>query len=869
MNPIHRLLRLLRRSQLDRDMNEEMQDHLDRETAQNIARGLPPDEARYAALRAFGGVEQIKERARDARPLVWFSQLRQDLRYALRMLRRDPGFTATVVLTLALGLGACTTVFSVVNGILLRPLPYPQSEQLVSLWEDASGKGTGWNIVAGAQFSDWREQLTTLEAISAVRRVRMNLTGSGQPEQLNVHLVSAAYLNILRLRPQLGRDFLPDDDQPGRGQVVILSHRFWQRYFGGATDIVDRTIQLGVGSYTVVGILPPAPELPYTCDALVPFVFGSEPWHRTRGDHRLRVIGRIKPGLTVEQVQAELNAVTDRLRPSYPSWKHHWGALAAPLHGQMTTAVRPQLWVLFGAVGCVLLIACANIAGLLLARMAARAREIALRGALGASRSRLVRQLLVESLLLSVTGGALGALLSFWGVDLLTRLAANGLPVMQEVRVDAATLGFALGASLVTGLLFGLAPLVHLARLDPHRVLNRQVGLFHAPSAGRLRSGIIVAQVALALVLLTGAGLLLATLWRLHSVPAGFDARQVLALDLTVDTAKYPPGDRGAAFAQQILQRLARLPGVEAAGSTTSLPMAGFSDTAVRAASQPERDESYVGTDRSLISGNYFAVLRIPLLQGRLFTAGDEAADAPRRAILSATLARQLFPDAEPVGQSVRMQGQTYEVIGVVGDVRQRGLDRAIKEHLYTPRTLDWGGGTLVVRTSLPPASVAEACRQEILRLDRNQPVANVRTLEQIVGDSTAERRVMFGLLSTFALASVVLVAIGLYGLVAYAVTQRTREIGIRMALGASSRAVLRSFLREGLALALFGVGGGLLAALACTRLLGNLLFGVAPTDPVVLLSVSAVLVLVALGAAWLPARRATRVDPATALRAE
>jgi len=835
----------------------------------NRAAGMARDEAYYTARRQFGGVDQIKEQVRDQRGWVGLETIFKDLGFAWRLLRKNPGFTTVAVLTLALGIGACTAIFSIVNGVLLRALPYDQPGQLVQLWEDPSGKGREQNSVAGGEFADWKEQTTTMESISVIRRVNLNLTGEGRPERLSVHKVSASYLQILRVRPFLGRDFLPDEEQPGKDRVVVLTHRLWQQYFGGATNLVGRAIRLDSQSYTVIGILPSKPQLPLECDVLVPFVFGSESWHHSRSDHRLRVIGRLKPGVTLEQARAEMDAITQRLKPSYPPWKKDWGVTVVPMHEQLTGAIRPQLWVLFGAVGFVLLIACANVAGLLLARMAARQKEMAVRAALGAGRWRVIRQLLTESVLLSLLGGTLGLLLAFWGVHLFTELNADNLPRVQEIGVDSSALGFALLMSLTTGVVFGLAPALHLARPDLTGALKQDGRTSRAGSGSGLRSALIVAEVALALMLLAGAGLMLKTLFRLQAVPSGFNPHGVLAMDMSLDDTKYPAGDRRAAYLRQIIQRIESLPGVEAAGTATTLPMSGSTDTSIRAESRPDQDEFYIGTDYDFVSGDFYPAMGIPLLKGRVFTERDDSRSAPRVAIMNETLARRVFPGENPLGQRVRLWGELWEVVGVVGDVRQRGLDRDVREHIYAPQAFNPYPCSLVVRTKVPPLALAETARNEILKLDPDQPVSNVRTLEQIAANSASLHRLMFVLLGLFAGAAVLLAAIGLYGVMAYLVSQRTREIGIRMALGAQRGDVLLQVMQQGLRLTVLGVATGLLGSFALTRVMSHLLFGVTPRDPVTFAGVALLLMAVALFACWLPARRAARVDPMVALRAE
>ena len=792
-----------------------------------------------------------------------------DLRLALRSLRKTPGFTAVVVITLAVGIGANTAIFSIVNGVLLRALPYEEPGRLVHLWEDPSGKGQEKSSVAGAQFADWNKQITTMEGIAAIRRDYLNLTGDGQPERLRVHKVSASYLQILRLTPRLGRGFASDDDQPGREKVVILTDQLWRRHFGGATDVVGRAIRLGGESYSVIGILPAAPRLPLDAEALVPFVVGSERWHGSRNDHRLRVIGRLKPGVRLEQARAEMAAITQRLKPLYPSSKQGWGVTITPMHDEITGAIRPQLWLLFGAVAFVLLIACANVAGLLLARMTARHREMAIRGVLGAGRWRVIRQLLTESVLLSFLGGALGVGLAIWGVRLFRSLGAEILPQVQEVGVDRSALGFALLTCLVTGIVFGLAPALHLAR---PRLIDalKQDSRTGSPGAGaRLRGGLIVAELALALMLLAGVGLLLRTLVRLHAVPAGFDAKSVLAMDVSLDDNRYPAGDQRAAFLRRIVERVESLPGAEAAGTATTLPLSGWNMTSVRSVDRPNQDQFHVATDYDFVSGRFFRALGMTLMGGRVLTEGDDAVTAPRVAVIDETLASKVFPNEDALGRRIHMQGEWWQVVGIVATVRHHGLDTEGRGQVYVPQAFGGFPCSLVVRTHVPPLAMAEAVRRAILDLDPDQPVANVRTLEQIVAAAVGQRRLMLVALGLFAIVAVMLAAIGLYGVMAYSVQRRTREIGIRMALGAQSRDVLLQSLSQGLGLGALGVAVGLVGAIALMRVMSHLLFGVTARDPLTFAGVAVVLLAVALVACWLPARRASRVDPMVALRCE
>ena len=791
-----------------------------------------------------------------------------DIRYGLRMLRKNSGFTTVAVLTLALGIGANTAIFSVVNGVLLRALPFDHPEELVQLWEDPTGKGRSQNTVSGPAFADWAEQNTVLESLSAFTSVALNLTGEGGPERLRGLRVSASYLKVFRVQPVLGRGFLPDEDQPGKDKVVLLTHGLWQRRFGGDTNLVGRTIQLGGESRTVIGILPPEPVLARERELFVPIVLGSEARARNRGDHWLRVVARVKPGVTLEQVHAEMNAIMQRQKQIDLS-EADAGVTVVPMREQITGEIRPRLLILLGAVGLVLLIACANVAGLLLAKAAARHKEMAIRTALGAGRLRVIRQLLTESLLLSLFGGAVGLLLAFWSTAALTQWTAAGLPRVEEIGLDAQVLGFALLASIVTGLTFGLTPALQLAAPRLNDALKAGGRTGRADSGSGIRQGLIVAEMGVTLMLLAGSGLMLKSLLRLQAVPSGFNPENVLAMSISLDNAKYPDGEHRAVFCSQIIQRVEALPGVASAGMAGNLPMSGWNNTSISVEGRTSQPESGYSTDYDYIGGSFFRTLSIPVLKGRAFTEYDNSLRAPRVAILSESLARKAFPDENPIGQRIRAFGQPWEVIGMVGDVRYHGLDSAAGERIYLPQAFCQWSGSLVVRTKVPPLTFVKAVRNEILALDPDQPVSNIRALEQIVADYLAQRRLMLVLVSLFAGAAILLTATGLYGIVVYSVSQRTREIGIRIALGATSVDVLRSVVGQGLKLTLIGTGVGMAGAFALTRVITSLLYDVSPTDPLTFVCVSLLMAGVALLACYIPARRAAKIDPMVALRCE
>ena len=794
-----------------------------------------------------------------------------DLKFAFRQLLKHPGFTTVAVLTLALGIGATTAIFCVVDGVLLKPLHYDQPGQLAQVWEAPSpGKR---NSVSPGVFLDWKRQSVTFDSIAAYNNADMNLTGNGEPERLNGLRMSANGLNLLRARTLLGRTFAPDEDQPGQDKVVVLTHRLWQRRFSGETNAIGRTIRLNEETYTIIGVLPPD-FLPFADrEFVIPYVFEAE-WVNKRDGHWLRVLGRVKPSVTIEQGHAELNAISERSRVLYPAWKKDWGATVVPMHEQITGSMKPTLFVLLGAVGCVLLIACANVANLLLAKAVARQNEMAIRSALGASRWRVIRQLLAESVLLFLLGGMLGVVLAFWSVGALRQVSAVTLPRAEEIGLDIHVLGFALFVSLATGIAFGLAPAAQALKPD----LNANLKEGGRGSAGgvrnRVRGGLIVSEVALALMLLVGAGLLLNSFLRLSKVSPGFDPQQVLTMQLSLPEKKHTEPARRTAFFAQIVERIEALPGVRAAGLAVSLPLAagGPPDAFFTISGKVNSPQPGYAADFDFCTPHYFRAMGIPLIRGRLFDERDATAVAPV-AIFNETLAREYFPNEEPLGRHFIQESNTWEIVGIVGDVRLRGLAEKVRPLVYRPQSFGsayWNlRANLVVRTSAAPRGMAESIRQAILGVNPDQPVTNVRTMEEVTAASAVQRRFILMLLGVFAGLALLLAAIGLYGVIACAVSQRTRELGIRMALGATRQDVLNLMLGEGTKLAAIGILLGVTGALGLTRVLVNLLYEIKPTDPLTFVGVALVLFLVALLASWLPARRAAKVDPMEALRYE
>ena len=785
-----------------------------------------------------------------------------DLRLAVRQLRKAPAFTAAAVLTLSLGIGANTAMFSVVDAVLLRALPFDDPGQVVHVWE-APQPGQGNSVSVGV-FRDWARHTTAFESLAAVAPGELNLAGDGEPERISGLRMSPSGLQVLRARPVLGRTFAPDEDQPGKNTVIVLTHELWKRRFGGDPGIVGRSLRLNGEPYTVIGVLPPA-FLPWEgIEYVVPIVFRPEALEQ-RDSHWLRVIGRLKPGVDPARAHQDLVAVSQPYRHLYPKWKEHWGLTVRPMHDELTRDIRPVLLVLLGAVGLVLLIACANVANLLLARAAERQKEIAVRLSLGATRGRIVGQLLAESLVLALAGAVAGLALAFTATAAIRAAAAAHLPRASQIAVDWRVLGFAMLVSLATAIVFGLVPALQASRPDLNATLV-EGGRANTGARNRTRHVLVVAEVATALVLLAGAGLLVNSFVRLQNVPPGFDPRRALALQITMSGPRYPLPARAAAM-ERMLERVRAIPGVEAAGSVTTLPLTWPMDTLVRLAGREGPHDGRFSCDFDYVDAESFRALGIPLTRGRLFDAMDAAALA-RVAVVNETFVRTHFPNQEPVGQFFSEGDQQWQIVGVVGDVRLRDLAERIRPTLYRPLAFGWSPARrLVVRTAGSPQAFVEPIRRAILAVEPELPIANPQSLEKLVAASVAQRRLVLAVLGFFAASALLLAGIGLYGVVACTVAQRTREIGIRMAIGAPRRAVLGLFLRQGARLTGLGIVLGLLGAIALTRLLGSQLYGVEPTDPATFAAVAGVLLIVALSASFLPARRAAAVDPMTALR--
>ncbi|HYY97748.1 MAG TPA: ABC transporter permease [Pyrinomonadaceae bacterium] len=872
---------------------EELSQHLEDRYEQSLASGATEEEARRAALVELTEGDLLSrelrrvERPARAEPVAPGSprgsgvlgDFWQDLRYGLRALRKHPGFTAVAVTALALGIGANTAIFSVVNTVLLRPLPYKDPDRLVMVWEDDTKHGYPRDTPAAANYVDWREQNGVFEGMAALADQSFNLTGMGDPERLEGKRASANLFNILGVEPLLGRGFLPEDDQPGAGRVVVLSHGLWQRRFGADPKVIGRALELNGQSYTVVGVMPPSFQFPSPEDELwVPIAFTQQE-AASRGRHYLNVVARMKPGVSVEQAQAEMSTIAARLQQQYPDYNTELGAVVVPLHEQVVGDIRPALLVLLGAVGFVLLVACANVANLLLARAAARQKEIALRVALGASRARLVRQFLTESVLLAALGGVVGLLLALWGVNLLKAFIPDSISQVKAIAVDAKVLGFTLLVSLLTGLIFGLAPATQSSNFNLNETLKEGGRDTASGSRGkRIRSLLVVAEVAVSLVLLIGAGLLINSFLRLRSVEPGFKPGNLLTMGVELSEQKYPDLARRTAFYDDLISRVEALPGVRSASVTNWIPLVSQGDSvgvSVDGLPDPGPGKKPIVVTR-IVGPHYFKTMGIQLVRGRDFDERQDRVDAPAVVVVSEATARRFWPGEDPVGKRITPGTPTTpedwcQVIGVVKDVRQFDLAAEPRPQMYLnyPQADFFAPRHLVVSTSVDPLGLAGAVRKAVWEIDRDQPVSNVRTMEDVLSESLARQRFSMLLLGVFAGLALVLAAVGLYGVMSYTVAQRTREIGVRMALGAQTGHVLRLVVAQGLKLALVGVALGLVAAFMLTRVMSSLLFGVSPTDPATLAVISLVLVGVALLASYIPARRATKVDPLVALRHE
>jgi putative ABC transport system permease protein len=879
---------MLKRDRLDHDLDDELRSHIEMRAADNLAAGMSPEEANCEAQKRFGNTALLKEDTREVDVVAWLDETARDFRHAIRMLRRSPGFTVVSVLTLTLGIGANTAIFSVINSVLLRPLPYHDPDNLVMVWESNSQHANSHNTVSPPNFLDWQSRNTVFSSMSFIFDERDNLTGNGDPEEVVVQDVSLNFFSLLGVNPLLGPGFTPENGQPGHGNVVIFSYGLWKEHFAGDPAIVGKSILLNGHPQTIVGVAPQDFNWFIKDGSLTgakpqmwsPFVF-PQAFH----DHKqigrfMTVAARLKPGVTHSQAQTEMSTIAARLEQEDPDFDGHWGVNVVSLRDQISGDLRPALLILFGAVAFVLLIACANISSLLLARAASREREMAIRTAIGASRWRIARQLLMESLLLALIGGGIGVALAVWGTNALLAASPRNLLDLRAVSMDLRVLLFGVAATFLAGLLFGFLP----SYISAHSRISETLkeggrGSSSASRRALARNAFVVAQLGLALVLLTGSGLLIRSFVRLIGVDPGFDTAHLLTFKIALPGAKYSADQLCITFFQQLLARISAVPGVRSASMESFPPLTGLgAATGVRLLSQPSLALSDLPVANVRVVGpEYFATMSIPLRAGRLFSA-QELVQEKHVTIINQAFADKYLHGVNPLGQKAVIymksdavaEKQPSEIIGVVGDVHQLGLDTAPEPTVYWPHSeLVMSGMTILVRTSNDPLALLSTIRNQLQQLDPELPMAAVTTMDQLLADSLSRSRFTMLLLGIFAAVALVLAAVGIYGLIAYSVTQRTQELGIRIALGAQRRDVLRLVLVQGTRLTLLGVAIGVLAAVALSRLLSTLLFGVSATDPLTFAGVAGLLVIIALLACFIPARRATRVDPMVALRYE
>ena len=888
---------VFQRGRFDREMEEEIRVHLEMKNEENLAAGMSPEEARSAALRGFGNRTLAREQSREVWMFRWLDDLVQDLRFALRSFRGSPGFATVAVVTLALGIGANTAIFTVVNAALLRPLPYRDAGRLAMVWNQLLNLGLTRFGASYADYFDYRDQNQVFVDIAAFGSQQFDLAGSTQPERVPGVRVSANLLPMLGATVALGRTFTSDENQDGRDTVVLLSDALWRRRFGADPGLIGKTVSLDGSPHTVVGILPRgfrfSTDGSDSPDVWVPIALHPDPNRATEGV--LRLVARLKPGITLERAQAEMSTIAARLEQQFHLYRGPHGEDAGyavevvALREQVFGDLRQGLLVLLGAVGFVLLIACANVANLLLARAAARQKEMAIRAALGAGRLRVMRQLLTESLMLALLGGSAGLMVARWGLRLLLAVSPAQAVRLGAVTLDSRVLAFTLLVTLLTGLLFGLAPALEITRFNLNESLKEGGRAWLAGVAGNMRrhfsrrAALVIAQVALSMVLVLGAALLIRSFVKLLEVDPGFNPEKLVTAQITLPQFQYREDYQVEGFFEQLLGRVRALPEVKSVAAVSSLPLNGRrGGDPFSIEGRPWRPTAAgINTpqfmDHETVTADYFRTLQIPLIAGREFTEQDAAGSLPV-AVINQTMARGFWPPEDhidPIGKRI-MPGAPHPgaawltIVGVVGDVKSAALDVASIPQMYRPlgqhpnRTM-----TLVIRTSADPMSVIAEVRRQLSALDKDRPLYHVAAMKQIVSDSVAPRRFDLLLLAAFAALALVLAAVGIYGVMSYSVSQRTHEIGVRLALGARSGDVLRLVARQGLTLAVIGVAIGVAASLALTRVVAGLLFSVRATDPITFVGVSLLLGCVALVASFVPARRATRVDPMVALRDE
>jgi predicted permease len=871
----------MRRKRMLEDLDQDIRDHIQRETQDNVERGMPLEEARYAAMRKFGNITRVKEETRAVWSFVWLEQLLQDTRFGLRMLRKSSGFTAVAILTLALGIGASTSIFSVVNAVLLGHLPYKDPGRLAMIWGTNARRGSNETPVSPGDYSEWKKRNTAFQDMAPSYDDEVTLTGAGNPQLLVGYAFSANYFSILGVAPELGRTFVVEEDRPGAPKVAVLSDKLWRSTFHADPQIVGKPITLNSEPHTVIGVMPRSFDYPPGVQLWLPIALpasaASDYQH-----HYIRVMGRLKPGVSVEQAQAQMTTVAAQISAEHPTTDTGNGVEITPLRKELAGDIQTPLFVLSGAVGFVLLIACANVASLLLARASTRHKEIAACAALGASRGRLLRQFLTESLLLCLGGGALGIVLAFWCTGFLVSIFPNdianlNIPRVETIPINVPVLFFALTATVLTGLLFGVVPAMQSARANAADVLKESSrGATPGSRSARLRRLLVVAQIALSLVLLAGAGLLIESFERVAHGNLGFQPDHVLGVEVFLAANRYPESqlDKRRAFAGDVLQRMKSLPGVQSVAAAGTLPLTGFwgeTDFVVEGQPLPKPGET-PNADNRVVTPGYFSTMRIPLLSGREFTNDDGDGERPV-AIVDETFARQ-YLGSSPVGKRLNLGTQEkpewWEVVGEVGNVKAFGLERPDISTLYRPYAQrPMGLLAFTIRTASDPTALLKSAEHAVWDVDKDQPIFQSLPMSTLAAQSVGLRRVSTLLLAGFATLALALAAVGIYGVMAYSVAQRTHEIGTRMALGAQPMDVLRLVLGQGARLTVFGVIVGVFTALVLTRFMASILFGVSPSDPLTFAGVAILLVFIALTACYIPARRAMHLDLMAALRYE
>lgn len=811
----------------------------------------------------------------------------QDLRHSARTLLKQPAFVIPVTLILALGIGANSTIFSVVNAVLIRPLPYEAPDRIVMIWETNQSKGVPRTIVSPANFRDWKEQNNVFDHLAAFRFWYYTVTGTGDPKIYQGARVSADFFPLLGVKPAFGRNFGLEEEQVGRDHVVILSHSLWQSRFGGNPNIIGQLLTIDGEPFTIIGILPANFRFTRVLNAelqlWMPIAF--TPQQLTREDRSIIVYGRLKQGVPLSQAQAEMNGITRRLEQQYPQTNSGWAAQVNNLQEQAIEPIRPTLLILMAVVGFILLIACANVANLLLARAATKQKEVAIRLALGSSQFRLIRQLLIESLLLALLGGAAGLLVAYWGMNVLNVILPDRIPHLQKLSVDLSVLGFTLIVSLLVGVIVGLIPGLRASRLNVSEALQESGRtLSEAPSRRRMRNLFVVLEVTLAVPLLISAGLMLRSTLLLQNIDRGINLKNVLTMQISLPAAKYSTAQQRAAFYKQALQRIQSEPGVQSASAVNFLPLTNLGDATrltIEGRNPPPPGQE-IAVSYRVIDQDYFRTMVIPLLRGRYFTEQDND-ESHGVVMINQTMARRYWPDGDAVGKRLQPHFPAAKVpwrpestntwltiVGVVGDVEEKGLNDELSAEIYVPYLQNPSSlMNLLVRSTSDPLRLVPGVSRQILAVDKDQPVYNIKTMEDVFSQSIAAPQVITSLLSTFGAIALILAAIGVYSVMSYSVAQRTHEVGVRMALGAQQQHVLRMILGQGLKLVLIGVVIGLTTAFAVTRVMSNLLFGVSATDPPIFVTVPLLFIGVAMVASYLPARRALKVDPIIALRNE